>query len=295
MEERVEGAEGDIGRPASFYEWRRHLGLILLLGLLFLRLPFAASIRYFAQPDWLSPTFEIGTYALTAALIWWERDHLADFNIGQLSVWLIIIFKPLETVIIPIGGFPSLLAFPGVPSLIIWTIAIALAVALWQARPNFKKATFTTYLWFAVGLEVGIMMAILFGILESPQIDSKVLGKNPVHFLLLASAAWSFLYQMGYAAVSEEPLFRGFLWGYLRKWGWRDVWIWLFQAALFWLAHIYYINEAPLSFWFIVPVGALVLGLLVWRSRTIATSMAAHSAANAFTRMIANVIAIYIR
>ncbi|MBI4672316.1 MAG: CPBP family intramembrane metalloprotease [Chloroflexi bacterium] len=284
-----------IGTLASFYAWRRHLGVILLLGLLFLRLPFAAGIRFLGERDWVYPVFEIGTYALTAALIWWERERLADFHIGQLSVWIIIIFKPLETIILRFEGRAFPLAFPSVPSLIIWMIAITLAAFLWKTRPNLKKANFATYLWFAVGLEVGILMAILFAIPESFQIDPSPLGKTWVSFLLVVPIARDLVYQMGYAAVSEEPLFRGFLWGYLRKMGWKDVWIWLFQALLFTLAHVYYINRFPLSFWFIVPIGALVLGLLAWRSRTIATSMAAHSAVNAFTRMIANMIAVYLR
>jgi membrane protease YdiL (CAAX protease family) len=98
-------------------------------------------------------------------------------------------------------------------------------------------------------------------------------------------------YQLGYAAVAEEPLFRGFLWGYLRKAGWKDVWIWLFQTGLFMLAHIYYINQLPISFWIIVPVSTLVLGALAWRSKTISASMGAHTMMNASGYTIGTIIA----
>jgi membrane protease YdiL (CAAX protease family) len=101
-----------------------------------------------------------------------------------------------------------------------------------------------------------------------------------------------FLYQLGYAAVTEEPLFRGFLWGYLRNLGWREVWIWLFQAGLFWLSHFYYFSRMPISFW-LVPIGALILGALAWRSRSIATSMAAHAAMNGLTQPLANLLLFY--
>jgi membrane protease YdiL (CAAX protease family) len=92
---------------------------------------------------------------------------------------------------------------------------------------------------------------------------------------------------MLYAGIAEEPFFRGFLWGSLRKLGLKDVWIWLIQAGLFWLGHTYaLVNGAPWSFFFIVPVGGLVLGLLVWRSRSIAVSMAAHGLANGVGQII---------
>jgi len=52
----------------------------LLGGLLFLRLPFLGGIALFATPNWLDPAFQIGTYLLTAGLIWWERDPIASLR-----------------------------------------------------------------------------------------------------------------------------------------------------------------------------------------------------------------------
>jgi membrane protease YdiL (CAAX protease family) len=127
----------------------------------------------------------------------------------------------------------------------------------------------------------------------SLQINKNDLTFRPDLFDLLAPVAMSFPYQLGYAAVTEEPLFRGFLWGYLRKSGWKEIWIWLTQAGLFALGHIYYLNKAPLSFGIIVPVGALVMGLFAWRSRSIATSMAAHGAMNALGYTVGYIIAYY--
>jgi membrane protease YdiL (CAAX protease family) len=91
--------------------------------------------------------------------------------------------------------------------------------------------------------------------------------------------------------VTEEPLFRAFLWGYLYKAGWKPVWIWLLQAGLFMLGHIYYITTYPISFWLIVPTGALVLGALVWRSKTISSSLAAHATMNALGYTLGYIVA----
>jgi membrane protease YdiL (CAAX protease family) len=110
-------------------------------------------------------------------------------------------------------------------------------------------------------------------------------------FALLLQAPLNFFYQLGYAAVTEEPLFRAFLWGYLHKASWKTIWIWLFQAGLFMAGHIYYITRLPISFWFIVPTGGLILGALVWRSKTISSSLAAHATVNALASTMAYIIA----
>jgi membrane protease YdiL (CAAX protease family) len=89
------------------------------------------------------------------------------------------------------------------------------------------------------------------------------------------------------AAVDEEPLFRGFLWGWLLKRGWRDGWILLFQAVFFWAGHLYYLGRMPLSLWVIVPVSGVALGLLAWRSRDIAPAMVAHGIIDGLTQALA--------
>ena len=85
---------------------------------------------------WLgvSTLYQIGTYLLTACLIWWERERLADFHIDTLAVAIIILFKPIQTLILNLWGFNDVLAFPNVPSLSFWLIAAGLFMALWSSR-----------------------------------------------------------------------------------------------------------------------------------------------------------------
>ncbi len=126
----------------------------------------------------------------------------------------------------------------------------------------------------------------------SLQVNKSRSAFNPIISEILVSAVPSFFYQLGFAGITEEPLFRGFLWGYLRKAGWRERWIWICQIVLFTLGHVYYLHTAPISFWIVVPVNAAVLGVLAWRSRSIATTMACHAADNAlgysFALLLAN-------
>ena len=105
------------------------VGWVLLAGLLFLRLPFLAGIILFTRPGWLEPAFQIGTYLLTACLIWWERNRLSDFHIDILALGIIILFKPIQTIILAIwkfGGNP--LEFPRLPGLILGYIIALLQV-----------------------------------------------------------------------------------------------------------------------------------------------------------------------
>jgi membrane protease YdiL (CAAX protease family) len=275
---------------------RTHLRVawLLLAGLLFLRFPFLAGLASFSKsrPDWLDPIFQVGTYLLTACLIWWERERLADFHIDTLAIVIIILFKPIQTLILALWGFQQMaLAFPQPLSLTVWVIAIALVVVLRRSHTQFPKIQKTNLRWFTIGVLAGIATALLLGYPMSLQIDKSELAGRPDLWPMLVMAILSFVYQLGYAAVTEEPLFRGFLWGYLRKLKWPEWWIWLFQAGLFMLGHIYYVTTAPISFWIIVPTGGLVLGWLAWRSRSIATSMAAHGAMNALGYTVGYIIA----
>ena len=268
------------------------VGWALLAGLLFLRLPFLGGIALFATPNWLDPAFQIGTYLLTACLIWWERDRLVDFNIDKLALSIIIIFKPVQTIIPAIWKFNGQpLAFPSIPSLSFWIISLGLLFALWSSHAPLPKLSRLSWGWFGVGILVGFITILITAYPMSLQIDKSQLYGIPDTLALLLQAPRDFFYQLGYAAVTEEPLFRAFLWGYLHKAGWKTIWIWLFQAGLFMLGHIYYITRLPFSFWFVVPAGALILGALVWRSKTISSSLAAHATVNALGSTIGYIIA----
>ncbi|MEW6404558.1 MAG: type II CAAX endopeptidase family protein [Chloroflexota bacterium] len=274
----------------------RRISLILLTGLLFLRLPMLAGVTYLSKtpPEWLFPIFEVTTYLLTALLLWWERDRLSYFHIDKLALTIIILFKPIATVMLAIGGSDgNVLAFPKMPSLAIWAIAVALAIAFKASRLKLPVIRAADIKWFGAGAFAGMVLAILLAYPSSMQIDRSDLNARPELLSTFFMVMWNFVYQLGYAAVTEEPLFRGFLWGHLRGFGWKEIWIWLFQAGLFMLSHIYYLNKAPISFWLIVPMGALVVGFMAWRSRSIATSMATHGAVNALGYAAGYIVAFY--
>jgi len=280
---------------------------LLLAGLLFLRF-LVASIRFFNNSGWVLalvlPPFEVSTYFLTACLIWRERERLADFNINTLAIAIIILFKPIETIVWLFLALPqvspafthplSLTIWTIVMSLAIWIIAIGLLVALRRSHTRLPKIQTPSFRWFIIGAAVCVVNGLLSGYPMSFQIDkSELMAGKPELLLGLLMVVISFVNQVGAAAVTEEPAFRGFLWGHLRKMNWPEGWIWLFQAGVFWLVHIYHLRSAPFSFWIVVPKDALILGLLAWRSRSIVASIAAHAAGNALGYAIGCTIAYY--
>lgn len=285
-------AEGPKNRTVSHQSWVT-LGLILtLLGLRYLVT--GTRLLFGEEPSWVKVVFDIGTYLLVTILLILERHSLSDFHITPLAIWMTIVFKPIETLYISImAKVNPPMAFPKTPSLIIWIIALGTLVCL-RGRLFQKGAVQRRDLkWLLLGGFVGLGIVVISAYPLSFEISKLDLrSRNSVLSILMENLG-TIPFQIGYAAISEEPVFRGFLWGYLRKRGWRDVWIWLFQAGLFSLAHLYYINTAPISFWFIIPLGALVFGWLACRSRSIATSMVAHGVSNGLGYTIGYLVAIF--
>lgn len=277
--------------PAKQHEWitPAAIGLLLVLRLVLLGL---GGWLLSPAPAWLDPVYETATYILTLFLIWRERDRLGEYHIGRLAVGLILVFKPLQTLMLALSGMDLPMAFPRLPALIVCAAAAVMLGWIVLAKPGLRAAGPADWRWFGLGALAGIAIAMALAFPMAAQVRLVGETARPVVFgTVLFAFLRDFPYQLGYAAASEEPLFRGFLWGWLRRAGWKERWIWLFQAGLFMLGHIYYAARLPYSFWIIVPFASLALGWLAWRSRSIATSMAAHAALNALGYMLGQVVA----
>jgi membrane protease YdiL (CAAX protease family) len=131
--------------------------------------------------------------------------------------------------------------------------------------------------WALLGGMLGVLAELLLVYLQLNPAQDR--SPEPATLWFLVPAV---LTQMTHAAVFEEPLFRGFLWGYLRLAKWKNVWIWLFQAGLFTLGHVYYLRVEPVGPWLIrLLIPSLLLGLIAWGARSITASMVTHGFINA--------------
>jgi hypothetical protein len=260
------------------------LAWMLLLGLLCLRILLLAGARVVwepAVPEWVLPTYEVGTYALVAVFIWFERERLAAYHIDRLALAILVVGKPIELLMCRLH-IPFTWPEQSKLYLLNLPVAIGLTIVLVGTGLRVPKVRARDWLWAVVGIVAGGMFGAFIGHVVRAQVGhsgSQMLTRNIAIFLPLQ--------QMIHAGLPEEPVFRGILWGLLRRAGVKEVRIWLFQGMLFWVAHLYYLDKFPLSFWVVVPLSGLLFGLLAWGSRSITTSMFAHGMVNGVGQIVA--------
>jgi membrane protease YdiL (CAAX protease family) len=260
----------------------RHIVTWLLIGTLFILRNILLVIggTVFRTSDTrfgINTAFQIGTYLITAVLIWWERENLTEFFIDKMALVIFIFARPLSFLLEPHLVDDFWLSIP---------VGLGLLIALMVFQPKLQKVKASSWFWVFVGVLAGILSGVLIGFLLKLQpISFRTPEEMP--FLTWKLVITLPILQIANAAVFEEPFFRGFLWGGLRRAGWKDIWILLFQGVLFILGHLYYLGTAPVSFWIIVPIGGFLFGLLAWQSRSIGTSMVAHGFSNAVGQMVA--------
>lgn len=268
--------------PPAIHNNHQRISWLILVLLLLLRIPFVIAIIFLLpiENENGATAYEVSTYLLTAFLMWWERERLVDFHIDSVALFLIILFRPIQTLVLNHWHVNTPLAFPNPYGLMIWAISIGLVIGLWQGGYKPARLTASTLSWLALGIFFGILVSIGENLKSFQQTFGNIQSAQARMLPLLTSTSFNLLYHLGFAPINEEPLFRGFLWGYLRQRKWKDVWIWLFQAGLFTLAHIYYAGQYPLLFWVLIPSTALLLGALAWRSKSIAPGILTHAMVN---------------
>jgi membrane protease YdiL (CAAX protease family) len=276
------------------------VAMLLLAGLLALRFPLELLIALPYDhpfiPAWANRTVDFGTYALTALLIWWERRRLAEFHIDRLALVFILLIKPLftisQTFFSGISG-TDWLVLPSLPALGCWVIAIVLAILLLRDRRSLPPLAPHAFLWVGIAILAALAYEVVIAYPYARWLNIPKQAAIEVPNFVTLGMLVNFSFDLSFAALSEEPLFRGFLWGYLRQTGLREVWIWLIVSGLFVFGHLYHIVVEPFAFWVEVPTAALLFGWMAWRSRTIASSILVHALTNTLLVPMTYVMAHY--
>jgi hypothetical protein len=165
----------------------------LIAGLFLLRVPFLGGMRTFTWTRtsyWVAPIFEVGTYLLTAILIWLERDRLPDNHIDRLALFILVLGKPVELLLSkflsPPGRYLASKA-----TLLYLPVAIGLLVGLSRARPKLTKFGPRKWLWVGVGVLAGILVGALSGWLSKLEFNPLRLQLTPVVLVILPTASHS--------------------------------------------------------------------------------------------------------
>lgn len=208
------------------------------------------------------------------------RD-LKHYKFSKLSVWMILVFKLLSmaTIVLSSPNRPLVKLFEPLELL---AVAALLGVALSLRDWLFSQPLADPKEWKWLGIAVlgGLLVVALSAYPQALQIRGMVPDFNRPSWSNLLLALIALPFQIGYAGVFEDPIFRGILWGKLRQSRWGNLIILLFQTFLFSLAHIHYLPHQAYAFWVTVPLGGLMLGAVAWGSGSLAAPMLAHGIIN---------------
>ena len=98
--------------------------------------------------------------------------------------------------------------------------------------------------------------------------------------MLIVTTVIFIIREISHPAIVEELIFRSVLWGLLRKRGYSEKRILVITTLMFWVMHIGYLPDYY-TFGVVVPIGGIVMGLLVYKSKSVSSSIIAHATFNA--------------
>lgn len=246
-----------------------NLGILISLFLLRFVLLFLSYILSRINSIYLdlgSAIYHIGTFTLTGLFIRNNIQNLNQFNISKLALF-IFLFSPVFSIIADPHNF---IAYINI------LIAIKFCIDLFPKRGEIiltKTPTNNIVSNIIITLTTTVAVIIIGALTREFKSGSNLVPLN------LSWIIRQFLLQLSFAAAMEEPLFRGFLWGYLKKYKLSDITICIIQAFLFWFGHIYYMNTG-LNFWIFHPIAAFSFGLIIIKTKNIAYSLISHALIN---------------
>jgi len=199
-------------------------------------------------------------------LVWLDIEHLALFNLDSTTLVLIVIFGILRSRLdVKYEGY-----YKGVIFILAFGILIA-CLKYWKIIPK------TNWRWAAIGI-LACLSVIPLSLVESlqPEIYTHLnITSNNLGLVLIRRS----LNEFSFVTIVEETTFRGILWGYLRRSGWKENKIFWVQAILFWLIHLWQIGN-PITFFFTIPINIFIYSLLAHNSKQVFPSIITHSFMN---------------
>ncbi len=203
-------------------------------------------------------------YGLISVVIWLNRKNLQSLNIDSKFIVIFVFVGYLYSLLLPVT--------PGV------FLALATTFVLWLLSSNKLQFEYAPSHF----KQVTVFILIIFAPLIIKSIFSRASATLPDPKTIIEAFFTANLPLV----VFEEVIFRGLLWIYLVSVGLKGYQIIFTQGVLFWLSHLYYFKSDPATFWFWLPLISIMLGIIVWRSKTVFPSIIGHYLYNVFLLLI---------
>jgi membrane protease YdiL (CAAX protease family) len=220
-------------------------------------------------PIWFQHWYAGIAFILTATIVWLNRHRLAALNIDRPFIVALIIGGVLYTFYLRYGvGI-----FVG--------IAIGLIFLAYQTNQlvlsnpvSFSKAT--GLLMFLTVL-LPLVPVLFIGPTLKSTLDTNAFTTTLQQILITDLAAITF----------EEVLFRGALWAYIISFGLSARTAFYTTAVFYWISHHRLLAlSTPYSFWVSLPIQAILLGIMTWRSKSLTPSTISHFLFNFISQLL---------
>lgn len=255
------------------------LFICLILFFIF-RFVFVGISEYIPEASQLNEIGQVCSFCLTVMLIYFFRQDLLILNLDIFSILLIVICKLLDSLIIWYWRRSGILAINRWGGIVIYIVGISFLVILIIKRKEFTNIHSNHNIKkLLIGIGCGILLSLIYIIPTYYQYINYV-GVYNLNTKYYGNMLLKIVHQGGYAASFEEPIFRAFLWGYLAEKGIKAKKIVGIQALLFIAAHYYFIPSMWGTLIINIPIIAIVLGICVYKTKSIATSFIAHAIVN---------------
>lgn len=262
---------------------------VLWMAILLLLIRLSYGIGVFLVPSIrmnLFGFYRILTYLLIVVFIVSEHDMLSRYHFDRLAMVIILVIKPIMSIyhlFNIINGDPQYIMESE-----LFVNGFIIVVALLGLSQLSRKGGFSQSIpfsgqWLVIGFVVGLGTALVMVGME------KWAGFETGLQMSWGHVPQALAIQLTNAAVQEEAVFRGILWGVMKNMAIKEKWIWMIQALLFLVCHLYYLPHSSVI-WLRILVAGLAYGAVVWRSRTQSASMVTHAAANTFAQWFSSVL-----
>jgi membrane protease YdiL (CAAX protease family) len=219
-------------------------------------------------PDGFRHWYAAIAYILTVAIVWLNKHRLAALNIDRPFLAALILGGVLHAFYLKYAAG----IFVGITAGLIFFAYQTNQLVVGNPVPYPKR----TILLILLTVLLALAPVLLFQLRLKTALDLDVFITTFSGILITNLAVIAF----------EEVIFRGALWAYVRSLGLGEQAAFYTQAILFWISHHgFVLLPNPYLFWVSVPILAILLGLMTWRSKSLTPSTISHFLFN-FTSLL---------